>query len=332
MNALSIFLFASAVIVLTRRVLDLVRGKVRFDVYRQPKAHLPRLGSLALEVVAWLSFAWAVNVAFVPVQSSEREAMQFRILIWSAAGLLVSCALLPRERRSVARDIVLASVFALVAFDLARGLADPPRDDALELDSPFDRDAYVLHGGASPLLNHHAPIPQQAWAIDVLPLTAEGLFASADKGQLTAYACFGAPLASPCNGTVAHVVSDRPDMAIGKTDLEVLTGNSISIETVDGRYVVLAHLQAGSIQVQEGQRVVTGQTIARCGNSGNTSLPHLHLQVQNRPVLSNEDRTLRTFPMHFTHAERVRAGSVSEAPFAVRRNDVIRPLRDATRP
>ena len=49
----------------------------------------------------------------------------------------------------------------------------------------------------------------------------------------------------------------------------------------DGPFVLLAHLQRGSVQVQPGQPVSVGDPVARCGNSGNSTEPHLHLQVSD---------------------------------------------------
>jgi murein DD-endopeptidase MepM/ murein hydrolase activator NlpD len=94
---------------------------------------------------------------------------------------------------------------------------------------------------------------------------------------------------------------------------------------------MLAHLQRGSIEVAEGDRVSVGQRIARCGNSGNTTMPHLHLQVQNRLSFSNADSELRTFPIAFVHAERRRGDERTPSPFSVRRNDIVErvPARSA---
>ena len=43
--------------------------------------------------------------------------------------------------------------------------------------------------------------------------------------------------------------------------------------------MLLAHLQRGSVQVKAGDNVRTGQPIARVGNSGNLSEPHLHIHA-----------------------------------------------------
>ena len=60
-------------------------------------------------------------------------------------------------------------------------------------------------------------------------------------------------------------------------------GDSVSIKIGPDRYAVYAHLQPGSVRVRRGQRVRTGQIIGRLGNSGNTTAPHLHFGIQERP-------------------------------------------------
>jgi hypothetical protein len=59
-------------------------------------------------------------------------------------------------------------------------------------------------------------------------------------------------------------------------------GNHVVVDHGDGRYALYAHLQRGSVGVRPGQRVESGEQIARCGNSGNSSEPHVHFQVMDR--------------------------------------------------
>jgi murein DD-endopeptidase MepM/ murein hydrolase activator NlpD len=47
--------------------------------------------------------------------------------------------------------------------------------------------------------------------------------------------------------------------------------------------VLLAHLRRGSLRVGVGDRVRRGDRLAECGNSGNSTEPHLHRQVMHRP-------------------------------------------------
>ena len=47
--------------------------------------------------------------------------------------------------------------------------------------------------------------------------------------------------------------------------------------------MTLSHFKHDGVLVYEGQRVVQGQLLGYCGNSGRSPLPHLHLQVQAGP-------------------------------------------------
>ena len=44
----------------------------------------------------------------------------------------------------------------------------------------------------------------------------------------------------------------------------------------------------GSVAVREGQRVATGHLLARSGNTGNSTGPHLHFVVQRNVGLAVE--------------------------------------------
>jgi murein DD-endopeptidase MepM/ murein hydrolase activator NlpD len=61
-----------------------------------------------------------------------------------------------------------------------------------------------------------------------------------------------------------------------------LAGNHIILDLGDGGpYLVVAHLRCGTMAVRPGEAVVAGRPIGRCGNSGNSTQPHVHLQVMD---------------------------------------------------
>lgn len=58
-------------------------------------------------------------------------------------------------------------------------------------------------------------------------------------------------------------------------------GNAIVIRHANGTYSQYAHLS--KINVSIGSKVRTGQSIARSGNTGNSSGPHLHFEIRTTP-------------------------------------------------
>jgi hypothetical protein len=124
---------------------------------------------------------------------------------------------------------------------------------------------------------------------------------------------FGQPLLAPVAGTVVHVHDGEPDHEGRRSQLSLLpyamgqagrlregpvalAGNHLIIGVPDGGvYVVLAHLGARSVRVAVGQSVTEGQHVADCGNSGNSTQPHVHVQAMDSPDVS----VARGVPMTF---------------------------------
>jgi murein DD-endopeptidase MepM/ murein hydrolase activator NlpD len=73
------------------------------------------------------------------------------------------------------------------------------------------------------------------------------------------------------------------------------SGNYVRILHDDGTMGVYLHLQQGSVRVREGQRVAQGQPIARSGNTGNSTGPHLHFVIQR-----NVGMALESIPFAFS--------------------------------
>jgi hypothetical protein len=147
----------------------------------------------------------------------------------------------------------------------------------------------------------------QTYAIDVLAEPARGgrpapvwLWPPARRSG--AFPAFGAPLLAVADATVVHA-EDRQRDHLSRNSLPGLlhlfvegavrvvagprriAGNHLVLDLGDGTYALYAHLKRGSLAVRAGDRVVTGQPLARCGNSGNSSEPHLHFQLMDAPDL-----------------------------------------------
>ena len=178
-----------------------------------------------------------------------------------------------------AANALLAALFAFVVAAYAfQGYGF--EGEAVALSFPLRSGAYYVgQGGNHMVLNHHHSHPAQRYALDVVKLNAAGLRTDGlNPAALSRYLIFGEPLVAPCSGSVSAAENSWPDQVPSARDQNQLAGNHVVINC-NGAAVLLAHLQRGSVQVKAGDNVRTGQPIARVGNSGNTSEPHLHIHA-----------------------------------------------------
>ncbi len=88
----------------------------------------------------------------------------------------------------------------------------------------------------------------------------------------------GTPLVAPANGVVREVRQDSTKY--GCSPSYAYDANYVVIAFNDGTEALFLHLEANSVPVAVGDRVLAGDPIGRVGMSGWTCGPHLHFQVQ----------------------------------------------------
>ncbi len=169
-------------------------------------------------------------------------------------------------------------------------LQPPVRDRWLAVNSPADR-----------VPSHRLTAYGQGQAVDLVHDPGDGTRPGLAWWPLARrpeeFPGFGQPVCAPVEGTVLRTVVRRRDHW-SRTSWPALLyfvfegvrefvgpsqilGNHVIIDCGERRYVVLAHLRRGSVQVRPGQRVSVAQQIAECGNSGNSTEPHLHVQLMD---------------------------------------------------
>src|SRR5690606_25137347 len=163
---------------------------------------------------------------------------------------------------------------------------------------PFDGQWYVFWGGHDIEQNYHAASPGQRFAYDLVK-RVDGSSHRGDCSALEDYYCWNEKILAPAGGTVLEAVDGLPDQAIGSRDAEHIAGNHVMLDLGNGEYALLAHLRQGSVAVKAGQQVAAGDELGRCGNSGNTSEPHLHFHLQDAPVFG-QGKGLPAFFEHYT--------------------------------
>ncbi|VUM23536.1 M23 family metallopeptidase [Stenotrophomonas maltophilia] len=163
----------------------------------------------------------------------------------------------------------------------ASGFLDYQTRTRLQL--PFNDEYYVFWGGRTVEQNYHAAHAGQRFALDLL-VVRDGRSHRGDGLRNDDYYCFGRPILAPADGTVVEVIEGVADNVPGQMNAAQLTGNRVILDHGNEEYSVLAHLRQGSVRVAQGQAVRSGAHLGDCGNSGNSSEPHLHYQLQAGPV------------------------------------------------
>ena len=178
-------------------------------------------------------------------------------------------------------------------------------EERAELRYPFRGRWLVQNSPANRVPSHGTPMFATSYAIDFVPVDAGGRSAPFTLTSLVSPEAperspgFGRPILAPGSGVVVAVHDGEPDHeafrglpSIGYALTQRrraaqgwagLAGNHVLIELAPGVVVALCHLRQGSIGVLRGQQVAAGDTVGQCGNSGNSTEPHLHLQAMNQP-------------------------------------------------
>src|SRR3989344_732463 len=145
---------------------------------------------------------------------------------------------------------------------------------------PFKVTLVVGNGGRGSKVNNHYSSKSQRYAYDFMSLRVK------NKGEdLKDFEIFGIDVIAPGAGVISQVIRDCGDMEIGKRDKSVYTGNMVVIDHGNGEWSVLCHFKYNSIKVKERDRVRQGDVFGLCGNTGNSSEPHIHYHLQDNALM-----------------------------------------------
>lgn len=165
------------------------------------------------------------------------------------------------------------------------------------------------------------------YALDLVMIDPAGELAKAGGRKIGDFYGWDAPVYAPGDGRVIAVRSDEPDNDLGSekyrrdsilADQMDPSGNYILIEHGPGEVSALSHLKSGSATVKIGQRVRSGQLIARVGNSGATPIPHLHYELRTGFGIKG----VRSLPPYF-YGLTAMGVKPAPGPFAPNTGDVL---------
>jgi hypothetical protein len=183
----------------------------------------------------------------------------------------------------------LKQTFCLPYIYISHGFHLPDKSNyqpAVQYSLPFNEQWIALNGGTDKKNSHSWDVLTQRYAYDFVILDEHGQSFAGDKTLLQSYYCYGKAVLAPADGVVLEVTDKYPNARTygnGRVDPTVkdIRGNYIIIKHAEKEYSFIAHLLPQSVKVKAGQIVKRGEPVAQCGNSGNTSEPHIHFHVQD---------------------------------------------------
>jgi hypothetical protein len=180
--------------------------------------------------------------------------------------------------------------FDLGSYAIATSLAPP-----LLVDAPLRGTNWLAGNAPSNTSDHRTasmiingkPYYAQRYAIDFVQIGQEGKSYRGDVHKNSNYHCYNQDVLAVADGTVVQLQDGIPEnipnsgqFAVPITE-KTLPGNFLVIKIAEGKYAGYAHIIPGSFKVKIGDRVARNQVLAKLGNSGNSTEPHLHFQITN---------------------------------------------------
>ncbi|MFC8227729.1 M23 family metallopeptidase [Streptomyces sp. NPDC057287] len=241
--------------------------------------------------------------------SVRKVAMILYRCCWLAFVALVLVDVLAESLVPFGLVFVPAAAAILIGLLVGRSRADRAADrPAVEVGPPVTGRWIALNSPADKAPSHGTHGYGQTYAIDIVAEPEEGdrppfrpLWPVARPNR--DFPAFGAPLVAVADATVVHASDGRRDhlsrnsgpalaylMVVEASVRDMagprqVFGNHIVLDLGDGTYAAYAHLRRGSLQVKAGDTVRAGQLLAHCGNSGNSTEPHVHFQLMDHPDL-----------------------------------------------
>ena len=222
---------------------------------------------------------------------------------------------------SVALGIPFPFDIAAMAVPLLLAFVRPPSSHHPPVDlSPPVRGRWVaLNSPGSAVPSHGVKAYGQTYAVDLLPHSPTPPPPPRWWGRgrsPESYPAFGQPVLAMSSGTIVRARASQGDHRARSTLPSILwmitlegflrdlvgasgvLGNHVVLRHDDGLYSAYAHLRQDSTTVSAGERVTTGQALAEVGNTGNSSEPHLHVQLMDR----TNPTAAAGIPMHWPRA------------------------------
>lgn len=221
--------------------------------------------------------------------------------------------------------IVLLPLSIIMLREIPEIFRYPPDQDCYILELPVEGVWRASEAGGTKSVNYHNFFKGQKYAIDIVRMGEGGSMFTNEGKDISDFYAMGANVYSPVNGVVVHVIDSLPNADINFSPMDTLNpaGNHLVLEFEPDRFVFLAHLNTGTITVNAGDTIKAGDLIGQVGNSGNSTLPHLHMHIQDLPVIEYSNSIGYPFRFKLIKRKRLLLWSTATNEFLLR-NDLFK--------
>lgn len=224
----------------------------------------------------------------VEEQLGAQQALLDESIVRSGAATFVRKARYEKAQRTIETILSFDDEQRISGF-LIRPSSEPAPTEYLDYETkadlhlPFEGDWHVYWGGRTLEQNYHVAYADQRFAYDIVAMK-DGQTYEGDPKKNESYFCFDRPILAPAKGKVVVAVDGVEDNVPGEMNPRQAAGNHVILDLGGGEYALLAHFRNGTLAVKPGDEVASGALLGHCGNSGNTSEPHLHFHLQTQPA------------------------------------------------
>ena len=189
------------------------------------------------------------------------------------------------SRGGIRVDINSESVIVGLLFKMFESIEEA-KETNLEYTMPINDQWTVFWGGDNELLNYHHVYKNQRYAYDLF-VDKNGMSYVNNPNSNENFYAFNKDVVAPADGTIIDVENEVHDNEIGTMNANQPGGNYVVIKHRNDEYSFIAHFKQHSIVKTLGEEIKRGELLGQCGNSGNSSEPHIHFQVMNQPCLNS---------------------------------------------
>lgn len=279
------------------------------------------------EVWVWLAYACFISLGAMIFYLGLRPGGMVPVILYMEGRIALALVALTLLAFGCVKSLVKRPFLqggrlrALIALAVVIGVSNYPfpypsshegHPSSVTFRLPVEGEWVTFWGGESKDQNRLAAfLPDRRWGLHLVKEVG-GLTHSGSGERASDYYAWDQAVLAPAAGEVVVVHDGEPEVQPGRLWQQGAPfGNLVVLRVAEGEFCFLAHLRAGSIPLEVGDRVSAGELVGRVGCSGQMTLtpePHVAVHLQDTPVPQRGEPIPWVFHDYFADGQLVEAG------------------------